>query len=75
MNADMIFAPWSPEEVSALNRWQATPTVHPFTCASDHDGDRDLIARVDGWHCPTCGYKQTWAHRMMLNTPPTTVRA
>jgi len=71
MHAGMIFAPFSPGQVDALNRWQNAGTVHPFTCPDSHDGgDRDLVARVDGWHCPTCGYQQKWAHEMMLHEPP-----
>lgn len=68
-NENLIFEPWTPEQVEALNRWQETDRVHPFTCASDHDGERRLIAAEDGWRCPTCEYRQTWAHRMMLNLP------
>jgi hypothetical protein len=79
---DRLVAPFSPSEVEALNRWQRTGWVHPFTCAhrntprhhafakANHEGDHGILrARADGWYCPVCGYTQTWAHRFML-TPP-----
>jgi len=68
-NENLIFAPFTPEQVSALNRWQASSYVHPFTCPDNHQGDRNLVAREDGWHCPTCSYQQSWAHRGMLHEP------
>lgn len=66
---DRIHAPWTPEQVEALNQWQQAGYVHPFTCRGDHDGARELIATEDGWLCPTCEDRQLWAHRMMLNLP------
>jgi hypothetical protein len=69
--AGLIYAPFTEPQAEALNRWQKAGTVHPFTCPTDHDGDRDLIAYVGaGWCCPTCGYTQLWAHESMLNAPP-----
>jgi len=67
---EMIEAPWTDEQVENLNRWQQCGYVHPFTCANHHEGSRDLIARNDGWHCPTCPYTQTWAHESMMQGPP-----
>ena len=64
-----IFAPWTPQQVENLNRWQNAGHVHPFTCPNDHD-DRVLVADEDGWHCPTCDYAQNWAHEWMLSGPP-----
>lgn len=63
-----IMAPFTPEQVNALNIWQNGP-VHPFTCGNDHEGDRDLVATESGWICPTCEYKQKWAHEFMLQPP------
>lgn len=62
-------APWTPDQVAALNRFQKSGFVHEFTCGNDHEGDRVLVAHSDGWHCPSCSYVQNWAHRMMLETP------
>ena len=74
-----VKAPWPPDQVEALNRFQACEWVHPFTC-----GQRDrathptitngdfgvLIATENGWICPDCDYTQDWAHAHMLSAPP-----
>lgn len=80
-----VRAPWTAEQVAALNRWQANADVHPFTCgsgvrmdaahrafqASHPDQDfGQLVATENGWACPACGYRQAWAHDFMLSTPP-----
>ena len=62
---DVIRAPWSREEVDALNRFQHRADVHQFTCPNDH-ANRTLIATPDGWICPHCIYTQNWADRIML---------
>jgi hypothetical protein len=66
------FAPWTPEQVAKLNEWQACGWVHEFTCANEHgQGHETLIATPDGWVCPSCAYRQTWAHDfMLLGAPP-----
>jgi hypothetical protein len=66
----IVEAPWTDQQVAALNRWQHAGHVHAFTCPSHHEESRILIARSDGWHCPGCGYTQTWAHAMMTLGPP-----
>jgi hypothetical protein len=66
----MIEAPWTDHQVENLNRWQRCDHVHPFTCVNHHQGSRVLIAQNDGWHCPTCEYRQTWAHAGMVLKPP-----
>jgi hypothetical protein len=66
-----IKAPWSAEQVDALNRFQRTPHIHPFTCPGhDGGGDRDLVATRQGWICRHCDYRQDWAHDLMLDAPP-----
>lgn len=72
-----IFAPFTDEQVAALNRFQNYYWTHPFTCGSgrrtdsDHlDGEGALVATNDGWICPYCDYKQNWAHEMMLHEWP-----
>lgn len=67
---DMIRAPWTPEQVAALNRFQAEGGMHPFTCGNTHaTPDLHLVAHTDGWHCwlPDCDYRQDWAHRFMAD--------
>lgn len=54
-------APWTDEEVAALNEWQASGKFHPYTCGKCRNRD-GLLATNDGWICPTCDYKQDWAH-------------
>lgn len=66
----MIEAPWTDHQVANLNRWQRCDHVHPFTCPNYHDGSRVLVAENNGWHCPSCEYRQTWAHAGMVLTPP-----
>jgi hypothetical protein len=53
-----ITAPWTEEQVVALNRYQVAENVHPYTCAN---GCGDLIATTSGWKCCRCNYTQTWA--------------
>lgn len=58
-------APFTDDEVDALNLYQASGVFHPFTCAN---GDRfDLVASNSGWKCPYCGYTQDWAHHWMVD--------
>lgn len=71
--SSMSRAPWTPEEVVALNRWQSGP-FHPFTCPHRRDGHRTttdigvLVATERGWVCPDCGYTQDWAHDFMTGS-------
>ncbi len=76
-----IEAPFTPEQVTALNAWQNNGAVHPFTCGGNRGDyahkkyqfehpDQDfgqLVATSEGWICPVpgCGYKQSWAHNFM----------
>jgi hypothetical protein len=75
----IVTAPWTLEEVAALNDYQQNGRFHPFTCGNDRSDDvhvayaalhrdRDLgllVATAGGWHCPVCGYFQNWAHDFM----------
>lgn len=65
----IIRASWTDEQVAALNRYQSADTMPPFTCGNDHTGDRELIATRDGWWCPSCEYRQDWAHDFMALDP------
>jgi hypothetical protein len=73
----IIKAPFTPEQVEGLNRWQRAESVHPFTCRTGRrkdalhlDGEGVLVATEQGWRCPFCGYTQDWAHDFMANKPP-----
>jgi hypothetical protein len=55
----LVEAPWSAEQVAALNAYQEAQFHHPYTCPAC---PADLVATPDGWVCPTGHYKQRWAH-------------
>lgn len=70
MASDMVNVPWTPDQVASLNAFQQCDDWHPFTCANgcgDQQRHRVLIARVDGWQCPICDYRQAWAHGFMAD--------
>jgi hypothetical protein len=68
---ELIKAPWTAEQVDALNQFQRLGYIHEFTCPEPHDGaDRSLFATRDGWRCPHCDYRQDWAHQAMLQAKP-----
>jgi hypothetical protein len=69
----VIQAPWTDEQVAALNGYQQAGVMHPFTCGyrDDHYA-RDpgiLVATPRGWECswPGCEYTQEWAHEFMFD--------
>lgn len=66
------YAPWSEAQVAALNAYQASGRLHPFTCPHTHHSTPPLlVAHRDGWHCPDgCGYTQSWAHEWMADGEP-----
>lgn len=52
------------EQIEALNRYQRSDNVHPYTCGGNRtdanhlDGEGVLVATSDGWVCPFCDYRQ-----------------
>jgi hypothetical protein len=62
--SEKIVAPWTPEQVAQLNRYQTLGVMHPFTCPRGHG---DLTATPDGWVCSGCAYTQDWAHLFMAD--------
>lgn len=68
---DQITAPWTVEQVNALNRFQQEANMHPFTCGALHASGQSpvLEATLAGWMCPdlTCDYVQDWAHAFMAD--------
>lgn len=60
----MIF---TEDQVASINAYQREAPFHPFTCGNNHDGERELVATVDGLHCPTCDYTQDWVHSWMAD--------
>lgn len=81
---DQIKAPFTDEQVKALNEFQKKGRFHPFTCCSpqeikeckraNDEGDTYeekqgiLIATNEGWVCPCGKYKQEWAHKLMIES-------
>lgn len=65
MVSKIVKAPFTKEQVESLNAFQASGIFHPFTCANEHGGEKRLIATEAGWQCPSCDYKQDWAHSFM----------
>lgn len=73
----MSKAPWTNEQVAALNAYQQAGVMHPFTCPNRSEpghvcdpewgrGDKGVLrATNDGWVCTGCDYTQDWAHDFM----------
>jgi hypothetical protein len=68
---EKIRAPWTPEQVAALNAFQQRGGMHPFTCGHDHPAHPDAVleATPKGWRCFVlgCEYEQDWAHAFMAD--------
>lgn len=62
-----ITVPFTPEQVQSLNEYQASGHFHPFTCQNVGSRHPVLVAAADGWRCPSCEYKQDWAHEWMAD--------
>lgn len=69
----VIQAPWTEDQVDRLNAYQWAGVMHEFTCIHDHSDEAGeshmpLFATTEGWVCLwfDCGYRQNWAHSMML---------
>ena len=60
-----VRAPWTEEQVKNLQEWQASSTVHSFTCRQN--SLHQLVPTVRGWICPFCDYTQDWAHDFMVS--------
>ncbi|MEU6543934.1 hypothetical protein [Streptomyces sp. NPDC046859] len=69
MTTDLIHAPWTAAQVTALNAFQHYGRMHPFTCGAEHASGQSpvLVATNGGWVCPDpqCVYRQDWAHAFM----------
>ncbi|UZF94828.1 hypothetical protein [Bosea sp. NBC_00550] len=80
--AEKRTAPWTDEQVAALNLFQVENSVH-LLCGGDRTDDAhrayqaehggklgQLVAIKDGLVCPVCGYRLQWAHGFWLPPPP-----
>lgn len=70
---DSVEAPFSDEQVSAINEYQKNPSLHPLTCCG-HNGcerdDRNLLAQTNCLVCPCGQYKQNWVHTFIAVKNP-----
>lgn len=67
---DIVWSPFTPEQVANLNGFQHESYMHPFTCGNDQcrRTHRDpLTAVADGWVCGHCDYIQHWAFSFMAS--------
>jgi len=69
-----VKAPWTDEQVAALNINQRSGHIHPYTCGNCRDngveGECELVATTLGWVCPTCDNTQDWCHRFSTEVIP-----
>lgn len=68
--SDQIKAPFTPEQVAALQFYQDSGVFHPFTCGNRENHPPEmyrLTPTVRGWICQFCDYTQDWAHSMMAD--------
>jgi hypothetical protein len=67
-----ITAPFTPDQVRVLTRYQNSGIGHPFTCPNHLGAFWTPILQADphGWMCPAgCGYRQDWAYAYMADEP------
>jgi hypothetical protein len=75
---EAVKAPFTLEQVAALEQWQVCAWVHPFTCPKEeHERTINLMPTPEGWVCPgrSCTYRQTWAWEFMFTLPPNPLAA
>lgn len=66
-------APWTQDEADNLNEWQKMGLINQTLCGdrARHPEYKGLpVATRKGWICPSCGWKQEWAHDFMLARRP-----
>lgn len=64
----IVRAPWTDEQVAALELRQDNEMLHEYTCECGHQ----LIPSNKGWWCEECPYTQDWAHAYDLIPPNVT---
>lgn len=60
-----IKAPFTKEQVDALQQYQNECKHHQFTCQEFHGTECKLVPTIRGWICPYCDYTQDWAYEFM----------
>ncbi len=70
--SEIVKVPWTSEQVTALNLYQKSGLMHPYTCDGNRkdkkhlDGEGVLAATESGWICPYCSYTQDWASEFSI---------
>jgi len=70
--SEIIKTPWTSEQVKALNLYQKSSLMHPYTCGGNRKdknhlvGEGVLAASENGWFCPYCDYKPDWASTVLI---------
>lgn len=69
MSEDKIF---TSDQIESFNAYQQSGVFHPFTCGtkekhSSPADDEVLVANEDNLSCPSCDFRQFWAHDWMVN--------
>jgi hypothetical protein len=64
---DKVSAPFTDEQIKAFDEYQISGVFHEYTCLHNHDGSRMLKAERDSLVCPTCGWKQTWFAKAIID--------
>jgi len=68
MTKKIIEAPFTDEQVEAINLYQKNGVFHPYTCGGNRtdgkhlDGEGILVATKEGLKCPYCDYTQNWVN-------------
>jgi len=65
-----VYAPFEPEQIQNLEKWQNSGYLHPFTCP--HHSNNVLKVYRNALYCDAtdCEYEQHWVHRMMVEPTP-----
>ena len=58
----MLIAPWPPEIVQALEKYQSNLMYHPYTCGKN--SNHILKPTEIGLVCEECNYTQNWCHQL-----------
>jgi hypothetical protein len=68
MTATHHRAPWTAEQVAAIQAWQDCGWVHEMTCPNGCGVP--LEATPEQLVCPACGYWQKWVPAVVLGPLP-----
>ena len=64
--SEQVNSPFTDDQVASLNTSQRAGVFHSFTCGTENCRGI-LVASREGWHCPSCSYRQYWAWSWMAD--------